>query len=325
MDDPRTTDQQADDATPQDGVQSRRHLLAQAAGGAAFFGLAATGALALRRADAKDDDDDENDSSGSGSGGDGDGDGDNSGSGSGGDDHSGHGGDDDDDDDRGDDDRGDGDDDRDDDGEDRRDDDDVVVTGTVPAGAVEVRIVDDDADGFSPGAVTVDLGASVTFVNADDDPHTATGAGFDTGIIQPGAAVTVTLDTPGTRFYACLIHPEMTGTVVVRDADGALPGATPGATPDATPAVARPSGGETATVAIRGFAFDPPTLTVSPGTTVTWENADSAPHTATGEDGDFDTGRIDAAANGTATFAQPGAFAYRCEFHPDMVGEIVVE
>ncbi len=91
----------------------------------------------------------------------------------------------------------------------------VAIIGEVPAGSVEIRIVSDDAGGFVPGELTVDLGQSLTFVNAHDDEHTATGSGFDTGIIAPGALATVVLDTPGAYPYACQFHPEMTGTVVV--------------------------------------------------------------------------------------------------------------
>src|SRR5690606_19614161 len=89
-------------------------------------------------------------------------------------------------------------------------DDDVHPLGTVPAGSIEVRIDDDDADGFEPGTVSIDAGQSVTWVNVDDDPHTATGAGFDTGIMQPGEQATVTFDKAGTFPYSCQIHPIMT-------------------------------------------------------------------------------------------------------------------
>jgi plastocyanin len=77
-------------------------------------------------------------------------------------------------------------------------------------------------------------------------------------------------------------------------------------------------------VAIRDFAFDPATLEVAVGTTVTWRNGGVAPHTSTATDGGFDTGRIDPGQNATATFDQPGTFAYRCAFHPNMEGEVVV-
>ena len=284
---------------------TRRRLLRWASGGAGLIALSASGAVALRNAVASDDDDD--DSSGSGSDG---GDEDNSGSGSDGDrddDHSGHGG------------GGDEGDDRDD------DDDEVVVTDAVPEGAVEVRIISDDAGGFAPGELTVDAGATVAFVNGHDDPHTATGAGFDTGVMQPGEVATVVLDEPGTFFYACQIHPEMTGSIVVRgDATPeASPEGSPEASPEASPVADEPSA--EATVVIKGFAYDPPTLSVSVGTTVTWENADPAPHTASGEDDSFGTGQIDPGASGSATFQEAGTFPYVCAFHPDMTGTITVE
>lgn len=226
-----------DELAAEKTTSSRRRLLGQALGGACLLAAAGSGAFALRRVAAKDDD---GDSGGPGSGG-------------GSDDHSGHGG-------GGDDDHsgpgggGDG--------------DDVTITGEIPAGSIEVRIVDDDPGGFSPGELTVDLGAKVTFVNAHHDPHTATGPGFDTGILQPGDTATVELTKPGTYRYACQIHPEMTGTILVRDEDGKVPSATPAATPQSSPVA---GGGEAETVAIRDSAFDPPELRVAVGTTVTWK------------------------------------------------------
>lgn len=96
----------------------------------------------------------------------------------------------------------------------------MAPLGTVPPGSAEVRIVDDDADAFQLGTITVDLGGQVTFVNLDDDLHTATGAGFDTGNIDPGAidggaSGSHTFDAPGTFAYFCAFHPNLTGTVIV--------------------------------------------------------------------------------------------------------------
>jgi plastocyanin len=99
----------------------------------------------------------------------------------------------------------------------------VQITGQVPEGAVEIRIVSDDAGGFVPGELTVDLGQTVAFVNAHDDEHTATGSGFDTGVIAPGEVATVVLDTAGAFAYACQIHPVMTGRIGVRGEDGVVP------------------------------------------------------------------------------------------------------
>jgi len=79
----------------------------------------------------------------------------------------------------------------------------------------------------------------------------------------------------------------------------------------------------TAAVTIANFAFSPASLTVDTGTTVTWTNQDSAPHTATGDT--FDTGELAQGASGSATFDTEGTFDYICTIHPDMMGSIVVQ
>ncbi len=193
---------------------------------------------------------------------------------------------------------------------------DAALAAQIPVGAIEIRIVSDDAGGFVPGELTVDLGRTVAFVNAHSDEHTATGSGFDTGIIPEGSVATVVLEEPGTFRYACLIHPEMTGQIAVRDASGQVP-------PLATPAASPVAGG--ATVSIANLAFNPPTITIPPGSTVTWSNDDVAPHTATALDGQFDSGIFDPGASFSFTFPDPGTFPYQCLLHPNMQGSVVVE
>lgn len=80
---------------------------------------------------------------------------------------------------------------------------------------------------FSPATVTVAVGDSVTWTNADAANHTATadGGSFDTGTIGNGASTSVTFSTAGTFGYRCRIHPSMTATVIVRAA-GTPPPAT---------------------------------------------------------------------------------------------------
>ncbi|MGV6849384.1 MAG: cupredoxin domain-containing protein [Marinibacterium sp.] len=77
-------------------------------------------------------------------------------------------------------------------------------------------------------------------------------------------------------------------------------------------------------VAIRGFAFEPPLLTVPAGAVVDWVNDDVAPHTATGDDGDWDTGALNRSQAARIRFDRAGAFDYFCAFHPHMRGRIVV-
>jgi plastocyanin len=47
-------------------------------------------------------------------------------------------------------------------------------------------------------------------------------------------------------------------------------------------------------------------------------------HTATADDGSFDTGTIDEGKLKSETFKQPGTFTYHCEIHPQMHGTIEV-
>src|SRR5215211_3287311 len=77
-------------------------------------------------------------------------------------------------------------------------------------------------------------------------------------------------------------------------------------------------------VQVVDFAFDPGTLTVPAGATVTWTNAGSRPHTVTADDGSFDSGRLDPGEQFSQVFEQPGTFTYHCGFHPEMQGSIVV-
>jgi plastocyanin len=78
-------------------------------------------------------------------------------------------------------------------------------------------------------------------------------------------------------------------------------------------------------VTIASFAFDPATVTVDVGDSVTWTNNDSTAHTATAGDGSFDTGNIAAGVSATVTFDTAGTFAYVCSIHPQMTGSVVVE
>ena len=84
--------------------------------------------------------------------------------------------------------------------------------------------------------------------------------------------------------------------------------------------------GKNMTVSIKNFAFNPPNITVAPGTTVTWVNNDQTAHTATATDpsGVFDSGELQPGQSYSFTFDKPGTYAYHCEIHPDMTGTVTV-
>ncbi len=71
---------------------------------------------------------------------------------------------------------------------------------------------------FAPGALTVHAGATVTWTNMDDEPHTVVSdAGlFRSGALDTGESFSFKFDRPGTYRYVCSIHPRMVGTIVVQ-------------------------------------------------------------------------------------------------------------
>jgi amicyanin len=79
-----------------------------------------------------------------------------------------------------------------------------------------------------------------------------------------------------------------------------------------------------AQVKIANFTFDPPTLTVKAGTTVTWINADDIPHVVSEKDGKFRSSALDTGDKFSQTFSTAGTVEYFCAIHPHMTGKIVV-
>lgn len=98
----------------------------------------------------------------------------------------------------------------------------AAATSTPPAGqpsaptgdAASVRIAD---FAFAPAALTVTAGTSVTWTNDDSARHSIAwdDGSAGSGALGTGGTYSRTFDTPGTFAYACGIHPNMKGTVVV--------------------------------------------------------------------------------------------------------------
>jgi plastocyanin len=77
-------------------------------------------------------------------------------------------------------------------------------------------------------------------------------------------------------------------------------------------------------VEIVNFAYDPDPTTIQAGGKVIWMNQDSAPHTATADDGSFDTGTIEEGKLKSESFKRPGTYTYFCTIHPSMHGTVEV-
>ena len=89
---------------------------------------------------------------------------------------------------------------------------------------------------------------------------------------------------------------------------------------DDTPAAPSAAGGST--VKMAGLAFAPATLTVARGTTVVFDNDDTAPHTVTARSGGVDSGVLDPGKQ--FSLAVTDGFDYFCSIHPSMTAKIAV-
>ena len=81
----------------------------------------------------------------------------------------------------------------------------------------------------------------------------------------------------------------------------------------------------TADVKIDNFTFEPQTITVKAGTTITWTNRDDIPHTVVSTDLVFKSKPLDTDQTFTFTLAKPGTYPYFCSIHPKMTGKIIVQ
>jgi plastocyanin len=77
-------------------------------------------------------------------------------------------------------------------------------------------------------------------------------------------------------------------------------------------------------VGIQNTAFSPAQVQVLAGDTVSWLNQSLRMHTVTSRDGLFGSPHIMVSGSFTHQFPQAGAFAYYCQIHPGMTGEIDV-
>ena len=101
-----------------------------------------------------------------------------------------------------------------------------LVVGSSGVGGDRSVAVTDLADtvviknfAFAPTSLAVAPATKITVVNQDGAPHTVTAQdnSFDTGIIAAGQRGEITApSSPGAYPYICIIHPSMTGALIVK-------------------------------------------------------------------------------------------------------------
>ena len=91
----------------------------------------------------------------------------------------------------------------------------AAPTDAKTASEVIVKI---DNFSFSPASITVPVGATVRWTNADDIPHTVVSDDktFKSKALDTDEQFTYTFTKPGTYSYFCGLHPKMTGKIVVQ-------------------------------------------------------------------------------------------------------------
>jgi plastocyanin len=92
------------------------------------------------------------------------------------------------------------------------------VTGNDQQPAAANAAVNIDNFVFGPQTITVPVGATVTWTNKDDIPHTSvsTDGVFKSKVLDTDEKFSYTFTRAGTYPYYCTIHPKMTGKVVVQ-------------------------------------------------------------------------------------------------------------
>jgi plastocyanin len=91
----------------------------------------------------------------------------------------------------------------------------AAANAQLSAATVGVKI---DNFVFGPQTITVPVGTTVTWTNADDIPHTSvsTEGVFKSKVLDTDEKFSYTFTKAGTYPYYCTIHPKMTGKVVVQ-------------------------------------------------------------------------------------------------------------
>lgn len=92
-------------------------------------------------------------------------------------------------------------------------------------------------------------------------------------------------------------------------------------TPTTTPTPTVPA---TVSIEMRNYAFNPASISIRKGTTVTWKNYDQVSHTVTGYNGGPDSSYLAPGETYSYTFNSVGTFAYHCIPHAGMQGTVQV-
>ena len=84
------------------------------------------------------------------------------------------------------------------------------------------------------------------------------------------------------------------------------------------------SEGGSASVSIANKKYDPATINIKVGDTVTWTNNDDHDHTVVADDGSFKSDKLGNGDIFQHQFKKAGTYSYSCAYHPRMKGKVIV-
>ncbi|WP_232202942.1 MULTISPECIES: plastocyanin/azurin family copper-binding protein [Nitrosopumilus] len=209
---------------------------------------------------------------------------------------------------------------------------------------------------YLPHTITIFIGDAVQWNNVDTAAHTVTSGNiqdgatgvFDSSLFMAGETFEFTFEKPGTYDYFCMVHPWMTGKVIVNEVSEMIviepteelmdePTAEPRELPESQSdlpislTISIPEGSGAPGCNETNECYLPYEATVPVDSTIIWSNDDSAAHTVTsgnvnaGATGMFDSGLFLSGATFEFTFEKPGTYDYFCMVHPWMTGIVHVE
>ena len=191
---------------------------------------------------------------------------------------------------------------------------------------------------FLPPTLNIAVGDMVTFSNTDNAAHTSTAGTpadgpsgvWDSSLVMMNSSYTTGALDAGEYPYFCVVHPWMTGLVIVGGSEAAPSEPESESTTSSTSSNTVENAAGSSTPGCEPDCFIPATITINPGESVTFSNTDNAAHTSTagtpadGPSGVWDSSLVMMNSSYTTGALDAGEYPYYCMVHPWMVGLVIV-
>ncbi len=211
---------------------------------------------------------------------------------------------------------------------------------------------------YLPYSLEIQVGDTVSWSNDDTAAHTVTSGTpdgmdgiFDSNLFMAGSTFEFTFDESGVYPYFCMVHPWMTGEIIVNEIKEMIVNEIAVGEPNPSgiepeviiPVEVEPTEKRAAPVEVMmaqgsgapgcentNECYLPYQVEIYSGEPVVWINADSAAHTVTSgtpalHDGLFDSGMMMPDQKWEFVFTDSGEYDYHCMLHPWMTGKVIVE